>query len=145
MNDKLSEILGVAQDAQIIDLVPDQEAPNLPVAVEAVKPPDGQVIEDADFAREMIYDIIDKGAKSIDTIAIIARESMHPRAFEVMAQLLKTQSDNIDKLLKLQKDKKDLLKDDSGGGDTSINIEQGVFVGSTSDLLKKIKSDVSNQ
>lgn len=135
--DNLSKVLGISQ--QIVD------AENLPVVVEQKKY-DPQVVADADFARDRMLNIIEKGGDALDLSLKILRETNHPRCAEVVGQLLKVQSDNIEKILKLQKDKKDLLKDESGnGGDTSINIEQGVFVGSTADLLKKIKSDTSPQ
>ena len=101
-----------------------------------------QIENDADYARIQLYDLIERGSESIQDISNIAKESMHPRAFEVLGQLLKTQSDNIDKLLKLQKDKKDLLSNDSDDkNNPSINFEQAVFVGSTADLLKKLKDE----
>ena len=67
---------------------------------------------------------------------------MHPRAFEVLGQLIKTQSENLDKLLKLQKDKKELLKtEEQPTTQQNIAIDKAVFVGSTADLLKQIKNE----
>jgi hypothetical protein len=69
---------------------------------------------------------------------------MHPRAFEVLGQLIKTQSENLDKLLKLQKDKKELLKsEEQPATQQNIAIDKAVFVGSTADLLKKLKNESS--
>lgn len=145
-DEKLSEIFGIEDD--VIDVVPEirqdiivqEEIPaNLPAIVDG-KPQD-QISEDADFARDQLYSVIEAGSKSIEEITKIAKESMHPRAFEVLAQLLKTQSDNIDKLLKIQKDKKVLIeeKDSGSEGGNTFNVERGVFVGSTTELLKLVK------
>lgn len=103
---------------------------------------DDQVISDADYARSNLYGLIEKGNETIENISEIAKESMHPRAFEVLGQLMKTQSDNLDKLLKLQKDKKDLLKkQEEVKAAAGINVEQAVFVGSTAELLKRLKNE----
>jgi hypothetical protein len=99
-----------------------------------------QVESDADYARSNLYGLIEKGNQTIDNVSEIARESMSPRAFEVLGQLMKTQSENLDKLLKLQKDKKELLEN----GQTTqqnIAIDKAVFVGSTAELLKKLKNE----
>ena len=89
-----------------------------------------------------MYDLIEKGNQTIENISDIARESMHPRAFEVLGQLIKTQSENLDKLLKLQKDKKELLQtQEHSVNSQNIAIDKAVFVGSTAELLKKIKNE----
>lgn len=104
-----------------------------------------QVLSDAEYARSNLYGLIEKGNETIDNISEIARESMHPRAFEVLGQLMKTQSENLDKLLKLQKDKKELLKTQEQATQQNIAIDKAVFVGSTADLLKKLKNESSSE
>ena len=96
---------------------------------------------DADFARDKVYDLIAQGEVALDLIEKISIESHHPRSLEVMGQLLKTQSDNIDKLLKIQKEKKELSKELPPQRNQAISIDKAVFVGNTSDLLKKIRQD----
>ena len=101
-----------------------------------------QIQSDANYARSNLYDLIEKGNQTIENISDIARESMHPRAFEVLGQLIKTQSENLDKLLKLQKDKKELLQtQEHSVNSQNIAIDKAVFVGSTAELLKKIKNE----
>jgi len=107
---------------------------------------EADILDDADYARRNLYSLIEKGNDTIENISDIARESMHPRAFEVLGQLMKTQSENLDKLLKLQKDKKDLLKkQDAAAGDNpaspSISVDKAVFIGSTAELLKRLKNE----
>jgi len=103
-----------------------------------------QVESDADYARGNLYGLIEKGNETIDNVSEIARESMSPRAFEVLGQLMKTQSENLDKLLKLQKDKKELLKTQEQISQQNIAIDKAVFVGSTAELLKKLKNESSD-
>ena len=81
------------------------------VAKPAVAAPiasDNQISTDSTYVRDNIIDVIQKGSESLDQIMELARESAHPRAYEVLAQLLKVQSDNVDKLLKLHADMKSL-------------------------------------
>lgn len=103
-----------------------------------------QVESDADYARGNLYGLIEKGNETIDNVSEIARESMSPRAFEVLGQLMKTQSENLDKLLKLQKDKKELLKTQEQTSQQNIAIDKAVFVGSTAELLRQLKNESNN-
>ena len=123
-------------------IVESDQNQNLPAVVND-RVEDDQVVTDADYARSNLYGLIEKGNETIDNISEIAKESMHPRAFEVLGQLIKTQSENLDKLLKLQKDKKELLKKQDQAAPTNISVDKAVFVGSTADLLKKIKNESS--
>jgi len=100
---------------------------------------------DADSARSEIYNIINHGNAAITELSMIARDTQHPRAYEVIATLLKTQAENVDKLLKIQKDKSDLLSktkdtNENGNTNTNINVDKAVFVGTTADLLKAIRN-----
>lgn len=133
---KLSEIL----NTDYIPVIHEDK----PISVQKEDSQAADIEADANFARGQIYNIIAQGEEAINLIGNIAKETTHPRALEVMSQLLKTQSDNIDKLLKLQKDKKDLQKDNLKQ-QTNINVEQAIFVGSTADLLKKVRDESSNQ
>jgi len=123
-------------------IVESDQNQNLPAVVND-RVEDDQVVTDADYARSNLYGLIEKGNETIDNISEIAKESMHPRAFEVLGQLIKTQSENLDKLLKLQKDKKELLKKQEEAAPTNISVDKAVFVGSTADLLKKLKNESS--
>lgn len=123
-------------------IVESDQNQNLPAVVND-RVEDDQVVTDADYARSNLYGLIEKGNETIDNISEIAKESMHPRAFEVLGQLIKTQSENLDKLLKLQKDKKELLKKQDQAAPTNISVDKAVFVGSTADLLKKLKNESS--
>lgn len=91
--------------------------------------------DDAAHARETLRTLIDKGNEAIDGILHIAKNSEHPRAYEVAGQLIKTVSDTAKDLLEVQKKKKELEKDEK----PSIKTQNNLFVGSTHDLLKAMK------
>lgn len=94
--------------------------------------------DDAAHARETLRNLIDKGNEAIDGILHIAKNSDHPRAYEVAGQLIKTVSDTAKDLLEVQKRKKDLEKEDK----PKIQTQNNLFVGSTHDLLKAMKQAV---
>ena len=66
---------------------------------------DKDIKDDYEFSRKTYKDLINTGVRSLDTLAELARESEHPRAFEVLSKSIKDIGDTTEKLMKLQKDK----------------------------------------
>jgi hypothetical protein len=120
---------------------------NLPVAAQESQPVVDHLQDDYEESRETYKELIDKGNEAIDLMMELARDSQHPRAFEVLATLLKTQSDNNDKLLDLQKKLKTLKEPTKGAQATNPNsvTNNNVFVGSTSDLQRFILQQNKSQ
>ena len=97
--------------------------------------------EDYEFSRDTYKELIAVGTQSMASLAELARESEHPRAFEVLSNHLKSIGDITDKLMKLQKNKKELTQDDVKREITNNNV----FVGSTTELQRMLldtKDDV---
>jgi len=97
--------------------------------------------QDFDYSRSNYYELIEKGNHALDGILEVAKESQHPRAYEVAATMMKNLSDMTDKLMLLQQQRKQL----EGGANKTpqVQVDKAVFVGSTADLLKKLKNDGS--
>jgi hypothetical protein len=95
--------------------------------------------QDFDYSRSNYYELIEKGNLALDGILEVAKESQHPRAYEVAANMMKNLSDMTDKLMLLQQQRKQL----EGGVNKvpQVQVDKAVFVGSTADLLKKLKND----
>jgi len=102
--------------------------------------------EDYRLARRTFRDLINKGNSALEGITDLAKESESPRAYEVLATLMKTVADTTDQLFALQKKVKEVNKDDKARpqDEQRINVEKAVFVGSTADLLKKVKGNASD-
>ena len=66
----------------------------------------------------------------------IAKQSEHPRAFEVVGQLIKSGLDANKELMSLHKTKKELSIETN----SSVNVNNAVFVGSTAELQKLLKA-----
>ena len=97
------------------------------------------------FARETLYDMICKGRDGVEEMLEVAKASEHPRAYEVLAKLIKDTSDVSNQLLTLHKQKKDLDKKETSvpalpAGQTTNNV----FVGSTTELQRMLK-DINNE
>jgi len=95
---------------------------------------DKDIKDDYDFSRKTYKDLIYTGTRSMDVLAELARESEHPRAFEVLAQTIKSISDTTEKLMSLQKKKKELTAEEDEKQKNVTN--NNMFVGSTTDLQR---------
>ena len=96
---------------------------------------------DAEYSRANYYNLIEKGNEALDGILEVARESQHPRAYEVAANMIKNLSDVTEKLMILQKQQLELNPKDAAP--TNVNVDKAIFVGSTAELLKKLKQESS--
>ena len=95
------------------------------------------VKQDYEVSRAQLHNLVMKGQEAVDGILDVARASDHPRAYEVAGQLIKNVGDVADKLIDLQKKMKEL--DDDGSSKGPTNVTNAMFVGSTSELQKKLK------
>ena len=103
---------------------------SLPINVE------DDLSDDYQQSRENLQGIIDQGKEAMEDILRIARESEHPRAFEVYGTLLKNMVDANKELLNIQKQMRDM------NGKKEVNnttIDKAIFVGSTNELSKLLK------
>ena len=118
-------------------------AENLPKVTRGVPPrvmPEiNGVEEDTDFkyTRENLYNLLERGQDAVEELLEIAKQSEHPRAFEVVGQLIGKLTETNKELMGLHKTKKE-LSIERGGGD--VNVNNAVFVGSTAELQKLLKS-----
>ena len=92
---------------------------------------------DFQYARENLYNLIERGQDGLDELLEIAKASQHPRAFEVVGQLVDKLTTTNKELLNLHKSKKDIKTE--RGGPTSVN--NNLFVGSTAELQKFLKKE----
>ena len=92
--------------------------------------------EDTDFkyTRENLYNLLERGQDAVEELLEIAKQSEHPRAFEVVGQLIGKLTETNKELMGLHKTKKDLSTE---RGPT--NVTNALFVGSTADLTKMLK------
>jgi len=94
---------------------------------------------DYKYSRDTYYELVEKGKQSLELMIEVARESEHPRAFEVLSGMIKNISDVNDRLMDLNKKKKDIDKKDEVK--KIANTTNNLFVGSTTELQKLLKNE----
>ena len=120
---QLDDILDISQDIK-------------QKSTEVVKVPERTEHAETDYryARENLYNLVERGQDAIDGILDLSKETESPRAYEVAGQLIKTVSDTAEKLIDIQKKLKDLEKEND------VKTQHNhLYVGSTSELQKFLK------
>ena len=130
IDDKLNEVLGIAEDVTYENEVKTESKKDLIVPEEK----DPEI--DFETGRKNLYNLIDKGNEAIDGILNLAKEGEHPRAYEVAGQLIKTVSEVSQNLLDLQEKLKKVKEVPDKG---PKNVTNALFVGSTTELQKMLK------
>lgn len=140
LNENLSEIF----DVDPIDLESDLDSKSTNLVVSEPQENVSDVEIDYSVARNNIKNLIRKGDVAIDELMKVACESEHPRAYEVAATFIKTLADLNKDLLDIQKKKNDLSptnKNTTLDGNQTPLIDKAVFIGSTKELIKLIKTN----
>ena len=110
------------------------------------RPPDDLDHADVDYkySRENFYNLVERGQAAIDGILEVAKEGEHPRAYEVVGQLIKNVSEVTEKLVDLQEKMKKLKEVPDNAPQ---NVTNALFIGSTKELqnLLKDKSNGTNK
>ena len=108
--------------------------------IEKFLPPEEKNVDnDYKYSRDTYYELVEKGKESLELMIEVARESEHPRAFEVLSGMIKNISDVNDRLMDLNKKKKDLDKREEIKN--IANTTNNLFVGSTAELQKILKNE----
>ena len=92
---------------------------------------------DYKYSREIFYGLVERGQDAIEGILDIAKESEHPRVYEVAGQLIKTVGETTEKLIDLQSKMKELDKDNT----MPDKVQNNLFVGSSAELQKLLKNN----
>ena len=99
-------------------------------------------LEDVDtdykYQRENFYNLIERGQDAIDGILEVAKQSDHPRSYEVAGNLISQVADVTEKLSRLQSSMKRLKEVPSNA---PKNVTNALYVGSTAELQKLLKKD----
>lgn len=111
----------------------------IPVEEEPKKLPT-QVGDDFENARSNLYDVISQGQDSLNDLVEIAKQSQNPRAFEVVSTMINSLVVANEKLLDLQKKKKE-LEGEKSGGKTTVN---NTLVVTTAELQRLMKANNGN-
>jgi len=138
IDSKISDALGITQNIveEIID--PKPLIPRPQQALTADTGRDADIDVDYQYSRENFYNLIERGQDAITGILDLAKESEHPRTYEVAGQLIKTVSEVTERLADLQQ-KMQFLKDVPDKAPQ--NVTNALFIGSTAELQKLMKQE----
>ena len=126
VDEHLDEVLGIVEK-------PKKEIVKTERVVPAVTNDDSET--DFQYARENLYNLIERGQDGLEEMLEIAKSSEHPRAMEVFGQLIGKLTETNKELLNLHKTKKDISQETTG----PKNVSNNLFVGSTAELQKFLK------
>ena len=109
-------------------------------------PPDTQeLMTDLDYIRKNQIDLIEKAVQGVEGILDVAGQSQHPRAYEVLANMLKTASELNDALASTAMKKheaKKVVPEETTGVTNNLN-----FYGTTTeflDMVDKLRGDAED-
>jgi len=135
-NDALSDALGIENAVEIIPPQQPQPIINTPHEEDDIK-------ADYNLSRRTFRDLINKGNSAMESLTDLAKESEAPRAYEVLATMMRTVADTTKDLYDLQKKTKELSGQKKD--DPTVNVDKAIFVGTTADLLKQIKENKQSE
>ena len=98
---------------------------------------------DYEFTRETLYDLIEKGREGIEEMIEVARQSEHPRAYEVLATLIKDTAQTSEKLMDLHRKIQSIDQMMLPAPKQESNTTNNLFIGSTTELQRMLK-DLNN-
>ena len=138
---ELDRALGVLSDVETIKEEPwNYDHKTESVKTPVTKIPTQEVSQDIDndyeYQRQNFYNLVERGNDAIEGILELAKESEHPRTYEVAGNLIKQVAEVTEKLGDLQEKMKKLKEVPDNA---PKNVTNALFVGSTAELQKIIK------
>ncbi len=128
LDDKLSEVFDVEK-------IPEQEI--ITADGEIIKPAANNKVEhDYEATRNNLHLLLMQGQDALMNALEVAKVSEHPRAFEVVGNLMKQLADVNQQLMDLHKQKQQLDSPKSSDSKGKTVNNNAIFVGSTSELNK---------
>lgn len=121
--------------------VPDTSNNNTPVKSNGGTFDSANFQKDYELVQQNLKDLIGNGNVALESALKVATESDSPRAFEVVAILLKTMADLNNNVLDVHKK----AKDTTGSKVEVKQTNNSVFVGSTKDLQNLINKERSTE
>ena len=112
---------------------------------EVVESRQEQADSDFDYARTNMYSVIETGTRALEELLDVATQSQHPRAYEVLANTMKTLVDANKELVQLSKKKAEESNNEGESQNNGAVTNNNLFVGTTHDLLKVLAGMKNNE
>ena len=98
--------------------------------------------DDYKYQRANFYNLVEKGSAAIDGILELAKESEHPRTYEVAGNLIKQVAEVTEKLGDLQEKMRKLKEVPNNA---PKNVTNALFIGSTKELQTMLKDKLKDE
>lgn len=144
MESNLNDIFGLPENTSSISEAKGELVSIRPKNETTSRDHTGDIDTDYRYARENLYDIIENGSHALHELVEIAKSSEHPRAFEVVASLMKTLTDANKDLLEVQAKVKKLKQEENIQTGPN-NVTNALFVGSTTELQNMLKDGLEDK
>lgn len=135
MEENFEDIFNLPSGQSVIEDIPTE------LVEREISASNSDVDNDYQYARENLYNVIERGSDALNTLVELANQSESPRAFEVVGTLIKTLTDANKDLLEIQKKVKSLKEETVAG---PKNVTNALFVGNTAELQQLIKDTSKN-
>ena len=137
IDDKLSEVFN-SEKIKVSE--PTEPYTNLEVInpKEVLNEKENTIANDFNTSRANLHNLLIKGEEALKHSLEIAKQSEHPRAFEVVGNMIKQLADVNQQLLDLHKQQADVGRIQNTKEAKTVN--NNVFIGSTNELNKIIKN-----
>ena len=134
---RIDKELGVIQELDIPwDADENQITPYIPPLSN-----EEDIEKDYKYQRENFYNLVERGSAAIDGILELAKESEHPRTYEVAGNLIKQVAEVTEKLGDLQEKMRKLKEVPNNA---PKNVTNALFVGSTKELQTMLKDKLKD-
>mgnify|MGYP001612232069 CR=1 FL=1 len=102
---------------------------------------------DFEYVVTNLKELIAQGQDAISELMLIAKQSQHPRAFEVIATLLKATADMNNDIIQNHSKKHNIKPAEAArhGKGVAGNVTNNLFVGSTAELQNFLEQQKSNK
>jgi hypothetical protein len=115
--------------------------------------------EDYNFARTKVKSLLDVSEEAIDTFAAVAKQAQHPRAYEVLDNMIRHATEIAAQLVDFQVIRRKMFSrvlpasalgrfnstTPIGNGNIGNNTNNAIFVGSTAELQKFLKAQTDGE
>jgi hypothetical protein len=132
MNNTIDKALGIVEEIS----TDNKKQEVMPLSQEDWGDANEHVERDYEYQRQNFYNLVERGTDAVEGILELAKESDHPRAYEVAGNLIKQVAEVTEKLGDLQ-EKMRRLKEVPNNAPKSVT--NALFIGSTAELQKMLK------
>ena len=134
--------LRIDKELGVIDKIVPKIIPDNSEIVPYLVKDEDDIERDYEYQRENFYNLVEKGSSAIDGILELAKESEHPRTYEVAGNLIKQVAEVTEKLGDLQEKMRKLKEVPNNA---PKNVTNALFIGSTKELQTMLKDKLKDE